>query len=167
MDAVMELIEYRRPFGLSRLGERFFSFHKLNPEVLDFFYQELLTLRENGWTKTSFGSLWHHARWVLTVRHRVPGETFAMSQNLACHYARALVILHPDFNGFYDMERAQADKDFGVCIEPVPRKQIKGYIRKLQWVNGRAIENGWRPAVPHALPAAPVPRRAPVKRKAA
>lgn len=163
MDAVTELIEFRRQHGrISRLGERFFHVHKLNPEILDFFVQELITLRDNGWPRTSFGSLWHHARWVLTVKHRAPGETFAMSQNLACHFARAIVILHPEFNGFYAMETAQADSDFGVRIEPFSRQPV-GYVRKLQWADGTAIEDGWRPATPHII-AAPVARRKPVKR---
>ena len=163
MDPIEQLIEWRRPHGLSPLARRFFRLHQLNPDLLDFFTQELVTLRANGWERTSFGSLWHHARWVFTTR-RAPGETFAMSQNLACHYARALIILHPEFNGFYALEKALADKDFGVCIEPAPRKYVAGYVRRLYWADGRAIENGWRPTVAHKIPSAPVPRRKPVER---
>jgi hypothetical protein len=167
MDAIQELKEFRRQRGrISRLGERFFRLHELNPEILDFCVQELITLRENGWTRTSFGSLWHYCRWALAVKHRAPGETFAMSQNLACHYARAIVILFPAFNGFYTMETAQADSDFGVRIEPAARKPVPGYVRKLQWADGTAIQNGWRPSTPHIV-AAPVARRTPVRRKPA
>jgi hypothetical protein len=164
MDALTELLEYRKPHGLSPLGKRFHAFHKHNPDVLDFFLQELLTLRDNGWKKTSFGSLWHHARWVLTTLRRGPGETFAMSQNLACHYARVIIILHPEFNGFFAVEKAQADADFGVGVEPTPRTPRRGYVRKLQWADGTAIQNGWRPSTPQTIPVAPIPRRQPVVR---
>lgn len=149
MDALSELIEHCKPRGLSPLGKRFYVFHKLNKDVLDFFMQELVTLQANGWTRTSFGSLWHHARWVLTTLRRGPGETFAMSQNMACHYARAIVILRPEFNGFFVMEKAAADSDFGTRIAPAPCPPVRGHVRKLQWADGTAIENGWRPTAPH------------------
>jgi hypothetical protein len=166
MDALTELLEYRKPHGLSHLGKRFYAFHKLNPDVLDFFIQELVTLRENGWKKTSFGSLWHHARWVLSTLRRAPGETFAMSQNLACHYARAIIILRPEFNGFFGVEKALADADFGVRVELASRNPRRpGYVRKLQWANGAAIQHGWRPSSPHVIAPNPVPRRPPVVRK--
>jgi hypothetical protein len=165
MDAVDELIEYRKPHGLSPLGKRFHGFHKHNRDVLDFFLQELVTLRENGWKKTSFGSLWHHARWVLSTLRRAPGETFAMSQNLACHYARAIIILHPEFNGFFTVEKAQADLDFGVRVEPASRNPLRGYVRRLQWVDGTAIQHGWRPSTPQTIPLSPIPRRPSVVRK--
>ena len=57
--------------------------------------------RDGGWKRASLGSLWHYARWVLTRRHRVPGESFAMSNNLFPWYGRIIAILHPDLNGFF------------------------------------------------------------------
>ncbi|MGA6987922.1 MAG: hypothetical protein WBZ01_17830 [Terriglobales bacterium] len=159
MDALTELLEYRKPHGLSPLGKRFSAFHKLNPHVLDFFIQELVTLRENGWKKTSFGSLWHHARWVLSTLGRAPGETFAMPQNFACHYARAIIILHPEFNGFFEMMKSQADADLGTVLEPTSKP---GRIRRLLWADGASIEQGWRPSA-HHVPK-PVSRRDRVKR---
>ncbi|MFZ3266154.1 MAG: hypothetical protein WA172_19260 [Terriglobales bacterium] len=164
MDALTELLEYRKPHGLSPLGKRFQLFHQFNPDVLDFFIQELVTLRENGWRRTSFGSLWHHARWVLSTLRRAPGETFAMSQNLACHYARAIIILHPEINGFFVVEKAQADGDFGVRVEPASRNPQRGYVRKLQWADGTAIQDGWRPSSAHVITTSPIPRRPPVRR---
>jgi hypothetical protein len=167
MDALDELMGHRKPHGLSALGKRFYVFHKLNRDVLIFFIQELVALRENGWKKTSFGSLWHHARWVLSTLRRAPGETFSMSQNLACHYARVIIILHPEFNGFFVVEKAQADADFGVRVEPTSRSPRRGYVRKLQWADGTAIQHGWRPTSPHVITTKPIPRRPPVRRNSA
>jgi hypothetical protein len=166
-DAVDELIQSRSSHELSPLGRRFHAFHKLNGDVLDFFIQELVTLRENGWKKTSFGSLWHHARLVLSTLRRAPGETFAMSQNMACHYARAIIILHPEFNGFFTVEKALADTDFGVRVEPASRIPRHGYVRKLQWADGTTIEHGWRPSSPHVISTDPIPRRPLVRRTSA
>ena len=72
--------------------------------------------RENGWSRTSLGSLWHYARWVLTRKHHVPGESFVMSNNLFPHYGRIIVILHPELNSFFAMAKSKADTDFGTCL---------------------------------------------------
>jgi hypothetical protein len=163
IDAIDELIEYRKPHGLSPMLRRVHRFHKANPQVLDFLVQELRELRESGWPKTSLGSLWHHARWVLTQKYRAPGETFVMSNNLFPHYERIIIILHPEFNGFYEMGRSKADSDLGTRLEPVTKNPKRGYVRRLLWAEGTPIEHGWRPATPHEPK--PVSRRERVRRK--
>ena len=162
MTAVDELMQHCRQIGLrrSRLMSRFYRFHRHNPALLDFLLQELVTLRQNNWPTTSFEMLWHHARWVLTFQ-RVPGETFSVCQNLMPYYSRLAILLFPEFNGFYRLKTAKADKDFGVCI--VSTKGVEG-LRRLEWVGGTPIESGWKPSAPHIIPDKPVPRRAPVER---
>lgn len=144
---------------------RFYRFQRHNPALLDFLLQELVTLRQNEWSTTSFEMLWHHARWVLTYVNRVPGETFSVCQNLMPHYSRLAIILFPEqFNGFYRLKKAQADIDFGVRIEPGKHHTE---FRKLVWADGTPIENGWRPSTPYVIPNDPVPRRPAVKRAVA
>ena len=87
-----------------------------------------------------------------------------MSNNLFPWYGRIIAILHPDLNGFFVMEQARADADFGTAIEPVPQTTKRGYIRKLTWEDGTPLEHGWRPTVPHVPKA--VSRRERVKRVA-
>jgi hypothetical protein len=159
-DAIDELIEYRRPYWVSPMLRRVRRFHKANPQVLDFLIQELREVRESGWLKISLGSLWHHARWVLTQKYRTPGETFAMSNNLFPCYERIIIILHPEFNGFYEMAKSQADADLGTMLEPV---STPGKVRRLLWADGTPIEHGWRPNTPHEPK--PVSRRERVRRK--
>ena len=161
--AVDELMQHCRAMGLkrSRLMRRFYRFHRHNPALLNFLLQELDVLRENKWPTTSFEMLWHHARWVLTF-HSVPGERFSVCQNLMPYYSRLVIILFPEFNGFYRLKTAQADHDFGVTIEP--RAELTTTLRRLMWADGTPIENGWRPSEPHVIPANPVPRRPPVQR---
>lgn len=162
--AVDELMQHCKQVGLrrSRLMTRFYRFHRHNPALLDFLLQELVTLKENRWATTSFEMLWHHARWVLTF-HSVPGESFRVCQNLMPHFSRTVIILFPEFNGFFRLKKSHADADFGLRIES--GNHANG-LRRLVWVDGTPIECGWRPSTPHVIPADPIPRRPPVKRKA-
>jgi hypothetical protein len=151
IDAVDELIAYRKQNGrLSPMLRRVHKFHRANPQVLDFLVSEMRVDRENGWTRTSLGSLWHYARWVLTRKHRAPGESFVMSNNLFPHYERIIAILHPDLNGFFEMAKSKADADLGTMLEPVPKTKKRGYIRRLLWApHGEVIEHGWQPTIRH------------------
>lgn len=162
MTAVDELVKHCKDAGLRRSASltRFCRFHRHNPVFLDFVLQELALLKRNGWNRTSFESLGHYARWCLTF-HRVPGETFAINQNLMPHYGRVVMILHPEFNGFFKLKRSQADRDFGVRISKT--KSASG-LCGIEWSDGTPIESGWRPSVPHVIPENPVPRRPPVER---
>jgi hypothetical protein len=164
--AVDEVIAHCKELGLrrSRLMSRFYRFHRKNPALLDFLLQELVTLRANQWTTTSFEMLWHHARWVLSYVRRVPGETFAVCQNFMPHYSRLAIILFPEFNRFYRLKAAHADQDFGVRIES-RGKDAEG-LSGLVWEDGSPIEQGWRPPTAYVIPSNPVPRRPPVKREA-
>lgn len=128
---------------------RFHALHRTNPHLLDFLVQELREVRASGWTCASVRSLWEHGRWVLTKR-KGPGEKFAMANAFAPYYARVICILHPEFNGYFVMNRSQADEDFGTMLEPVTEDSTPGYIRRLLWAPlGEAIEHGWRPTIPH------------------
>lgn len=165
MDAVDELIAYRKQFGrLSPMLRRVYRFHKANPQVLDFLVSEMRVDLENGWRRTSLGSLWHYARWVLTRKNRIPGESFVMSNNLFPHYGRIIVILHPELNGSFEMAKSKADADLGTMLEPASKNHERGYIRRLLWADGTPIEHGWRPTVPHEPK--PVNRRERVRRTA-
>jgi hypothetical protein len=178
IDAVDELIAYRRQFGpLSPMLRRVHKLHKRNPHLLDFLVQELREVRASGWTCASVRSLWEHGRWVLTKR-KAHGEDFAMANELAPYYARILCILHPDFNGFFVMNQSKADADFGTMLEPSTKDHKPGYIRRLLWaeclgtVPGSAelvkvrcemkIERGWQPTAKHEPK--PVSRRERVRR---
>jgi hypothetical protein len=164
-DAVDELIAYRKQFGrLSSMLRRVHRFHRTNPQVLDFLVHELREVRDSGWPRASLGSLWHHARWVLTQKYRAPGESFVMSNNLFPHYERIIAILHPEFNGFYEMAKSKADADFGTMLERVIKNPKRGYIRRLLWADGTPIEQGWRPTTRHEPK--PVTRRERVRRTA-
>lgn len=127
----------------------FHEFHKQHPEVLDFLVQEI-RLRLELFDAFSYHSLWQYARWKLEME-KGPGDTFLMNDHAAPFYARAITILHPEFNGRAEFRKSKADEIFGTRIEPVPDKRPKNYARRLQWADGAAIENGWRPTIPHVI----------------
>jgi len=161
IDAIDELIEYRKPGGLSALLQRFHRFHRANPQVFDFLVQELRDVRDCGWKCASVHSLWEHARWVLS-KQRVPGEQFEMDNKIAPYYARAIAVVHPEFNGFFEMRKSQANADLGTMLEAISKQKRPGYIRKLFWADGKAIEQGWQPTKQHEPK--PVSRRERVRR---
>jgi hypothetical protein len=129
----------------------FHEFHKEHPEVLDFLVDEIRLRIAHGNRAFSFQSLWSYARWKLEV-DKGPDDTFKMNDHLCPFYARAIIILHPELNGLAELRPAKADEIFGTRIEPLPHgKRPKGYARKLQWADGTAIEDGWRPSTPHVV----------------
>lgn len=128
----------------------FHRFHKQHPEVLDFLVQEIQLRINNGFEAFSYHSLWQYARWKLEMA-KGPGDTFMMNDHAAPFYARAITILHPEFNGRSEFRKSKADAIFGTRLEPIPKKRPKNYARRLQWADGTAIENGWRPTIPHVI----------------
>jgi len=128
----------------------FHKFHKRQRGVLDFLVQEIQLRFDHGFEAFSYHSLWQYARWKLEME-KGPGDTFLMNDHAAPFYARAITILHPEFNGRCEFRKSKADKVFGTQLEPVPEKRPKNYARRLQWADGTAIENGWRPTLPHII----------------
>ena len=146
-DAIDELVARSKDHRELRA---FHAFHKRHPEVLDFLVHEIQLRIDHGFTAFSYHSLWQYARWKLEMQAG-PGDTFLMNDHAAPFYGRAITILHPEFNGRVEFRTSKADAIFGTEIEPVPDKRPKNYARRLQWANGAAIENGWRPRHPHAI----------------
>jgi hypothetical protein len=146
IDAIDELVARSQD---DRELRAFHQFHKAHPEVLDFLVHEI-RLRLDRFDAFSYHSLWQYARWKLELE-KGPGDTFLMNDHAAPFYARAITVLHPEFNGRAEFRTSKADAIFGLRIEPVPEKRPKNYARRLQWADGTAIENGWRPSTPHVV----------------
>jgi hypothetical protein len=146
IDAIDELVARSQNHRELRA---FHQFHKAHPEVLDFLVQEI-RLRLDRFDAFSYHSLWQYARWKLELE-KGPRDTFLMNDHAAPFYARAITVLHPEFNGRAEFRRSKADEIFGLRIEPVPEKRPKNYARRLQWADGTAIEKGWRPTTPHVI----------------
>ena len=147
VDAIDELVARSKDHRELRA---FHELHKDHPEILDFLVQEIQLRIDHGFPAFSYHSLWEYARWKLEMQFG-PGETFLMNDHAAPFYARAITILHPEFNGRAEFRKSRADVVFGTEVEPIPDKRPKNYARRLQWADGKAIENGWRPTKPHVI----------------
>lgn len=145
MDAIDQLIARSKPH---RELQIFHDFHRANPHVLDFLVQEIQLRLGSGFEAFSFGSLWDYARWKLDEPHRT--ATYKMNDHLAAFYGRAILILHPEFNGRAECRKTHADEIFGLRLEPLARRR-KGYARRLEWKDGTSLESGWRPSMPHIV----------------
>lgn len=143
---------------------KFHDIHKSHPEVLDFLVAEIRLRIKSGLASFSYHSLWEYARWKLEM-DMGPGSTFLMNDHAAPYYARAITILHPEFNGRAEFRTSTADRVFGTEVEPVPEKRPKNYARRLQWIGGVHIGEGWRPLTPH-LGTRPANRRADIHTEA-
>ena len=115
----------------------FREFHRTNPELMDFLVREIQKWLDRGFTEYSCGNLWEYARWTLALE-RGPQSTYKMNDRLEPFYSRAVVILHPEFNGKQEFRTAYADKIFGTMID-APKKRPKNYARKLQWDDGTPL----------------------------
>lgn len=142
-DAIDELVARSKDHPELR---KFHRFHKKNPEVFDFLVEEIQLRIDHGFELFSFGSLWNYARWKLELK-KGPGDAFAMNDHLAPFYARAVTVLHPEFNERAEFRRCLADEIFGTAITPAFK--LRSRRQRLTWANGTAIENGWRPLHPH------------------
>lgn len=147
IDAIDELVARSKNHRELRA---FHEFHKKHPEVLDFLVQEIQLRIDHGFPAFSYHCLCEYARWKLEMEQG-PGITFKLNDHTAPFYARAITILHPEFNGRAEFRESTADTVFGTELEPVPDKRPKNYARRLQWADGTAIENGWRPQNPHVV----------------
>jgi hypothetical protein len=159
MDAIDELVE--RSLDCPEL-RNFHNAHRAHPELLDFLVQEIQLRLDSGFTAFSYHSLWEYGRWKLELE-KGPGATFVMNDHDAPLYARAITILHPEFNGRCEFREAKADEVFRTRIEPIPEHRPESYARRLQWADGRELEDGWRPTVLHV--AGPVSRKADIHGK--
>jgi hypothetical protein len=146
-DAIDELVARSKPHPQL---SAFHNFHKQHPEVLDFLVEEIRLRLDFGFKAFSYHSLWEYCRWKLEME-KGPSVTFLMNDHAAPFYARAITILHPEFNGRAEFRKSIADECFGTRLEPVPDKRPKNYARRLRWADGKKIQDGWRPTTPHVI----------------
>lgn len=128
---------------------RFHAFHREHPQILDFLVEEIRLRIDRGFPAFAFNSLWNYARWQMEGERGPQGETFLMNDHLVPFYARTIIILHPELNGRCELRPSVADKIFGNEISS--KKMAGDYARRLQWADGNAIEDGWRPSRPHVI----------------
>jgi hypothetical protein len=147
IDAIDELVARSKDHRELRA---FHAFHRAHPEVLDFLVAEIRLRILRGFTAFSFHSLWEYARWKLEMESG-PGDTYLLNDHAVPFYARAITVLHPEFNGRAELRKSRADEVFGTEAEPHKGKHPTGYARRLRWADGTTLGAGWRPTLPHII----------------
>jgi hypothetical protein len=138
MDAIDELVARSKDH---KELQRFHKLHQDHPELLEFLVQAIRA-RLALFDSFSYHSLWEYARWKLEM-DKGPEDTFLMNDHCAPYYARAITILHPEFNGKAESRECTADELFGLELEP---EKLQGdYARRLRWADGTALQSGWKP----------------------
>jgi len=150
VDAIDELVARCKPdSGL----KTFHEFHQDNPEVLAFLIREIDSRMAAGQKSFSFASLWHYCRWKIDIGRDMNSlhspRTFKMNDHLTPYYARAIVILRPDFNGWAELRHPRVNAVFGLDVEAEKRPEF--YARRVIWADGKPLEHGWRPSRPHVV----------------
>ncbi len=149
IDAIDELVAHSKNHRELRA---FHEFHKTHPEVLDFLVREIQLRIEPGFAAFSYHSLWEYARWKIELENG-PSNTFLMNDHAAPFYARAITILHPEFNGRAEFRRSTADLVFGTDVQSRSRR---GGPRAMRGVcNGRTapqLKTDGGPSIPTHLP---------------
>ena len=149
-DAIDELVARSKDHRDLRA---FHEFHRKYPEVLDFLVEEIQLRIERGLPEFSFNSLWSYARGKMAKSIEATGD-YKMNDHKIPFYGRSIIILHPEFNELAELRSpCLADECFGTALEPTG----KGRLTRLLWADGKAIEDGWRPSLPHT------PRKVPRK----
>ncbi len=147
MNAIDELVKRSKPHPEL---QKFYDFHQKRPQLLDFLVEEIRLRISKGFKAFSYHSLCQYARWKIEMQEG-PSYTFKLNDHRGSWYARAITILHPEFNGCAKFRKSFADSSFGTRLEPVRKKRPKNYARRLQWADGTPIQDGWRPSVPHVI----------------
>jgi len=129
MDAIDELVARSQDCKEVR---RFHEFHHNHPEVLDFLVEEIRSRLSHGFTAFSYHSLWEYAGWKLEME-KGPGNTFLMDHRCAPFYARAIAILHPEFDGLAEFSKSKADSVLGTEIGAPARKTSEELCVPGQW----------------------------------
>ena len=145
-DAIDELVARSKDSPQLRAFHRL---HRAHPEILDFLVAAI-QLRLRHRSAFSFASLWQYGRWKLDIPS-VRGAVAAMNDHALSFYSRAIVVLHPEFNGKAEFRTSLADELLGLQLEPINAKRAKDYSRRLIWKGGESLERGWRPARPHVV----------------
>lgn len=125
-DPVVDLcLAARTARKTSLLLDQFLDYHQKNPGIFDFLVAALQEMQDAGYVRGGFPLAYNQARWHYGVKKR--NTEFELNNNIAAHYSRAVAILHPELEGFYEMRTTAggtADRDFGYT--PKKKSRAKG-----------------------------------------
>ena len=84
-----------------RLVARFFAYHQDNPALFGLFLRYAREAKDRGRGRFSSWMIGNRVRWYTAVE--TTGPRFKVTNDYFALYARLIVYLHPEFDGFFEM----------------------------------------------------------------
>jgi hypothetical protein len=113
-DPVVDLVyKHMAEHPTSKVMQQFVDYHVANPGVYSYLVTSLKEMQDANYKRYGFPLVFNLARWHFGVKKR--NTEFELNNNIAAHYSRAIAILNPDLEGFYEMRKTStghADIDF-------------------------------------------------------
>lgn len=82
------------------IDERFFNYHEKNPHIFRLFEKFAREIKRSGFKRYSMRTIMHRVRWHIDV-DTIRDNQFKMNNNYSSRYARLLVRLNREFEGFF------------------------------------------------------------------
>ena len=97
----------------NHIDEQFILFHEDNPHVYTTLVEEARKLRRMGWKKIGMKFLYERARWILTMKTRIPEnmEPYKLNNNYTSRYARLIMQQEADLKGYFETRQLKENND--------------------------------------------------------
>ena len=101
------------PHDPNDIDQAFMLFHEDNPHVYNTLVEEARKLRRMGWKKIGMKFLYERARWILTMKTRIPEdmEPYKLNNNYTSRYARLIMKQEPDLKDFFETRKLNKPKE--------------------------------------------------------
>lgn len=104
--------------------EVFKKYHLENPQIWDLFKKYAAEAKQAGKLKYSSNAIIERIRWELDINTR--GSCFKINARCSSLYPRALMILHPEYAGFFSL-RSREDDDAREVLQQSFDFEASGY----------------------------------------
>ncbi len=88
------------------LVKKFLDFHKKNPDLFGYFERFSQEAKASGRKYFSIWMIANRIRWYTVVE--TSGKEFKVSNDYLACYARLIVYLHPEFEGFFKLKKMKS-----------------------------------------------------------
>ena len=93
------------------LAQKFEHFHRLNPHVFWHIKEIAWELRRTGHRCGSVKLIFERLRWLYALATLGDTDGFKLNNNHHAYYARVLMKLHPEFDGFFVLRKQRIPYD--------------------------------------------------------
>lgn len=90
-------------------ARKFAAFHDANPWVMARLVEMARRLRSRGINHYGIAALWEALRYDWSIKTADPNSQLKLCNDYRAYYAREIMRLNPDLEGFFTLRRSQAD----------------------------------------------------------